>query len=155
MSGRVWRVSGWCLIDSGYCQDCIDGVAIDKNHFLSSYSTTAFPSDTLHNANINRWIDLAVSGRCQEGVWMTLDTAWMVIMPNILLKLQWRNIEYCFDWLIPFISMTLDWPLSVLFWDVLTLRGRCLGGVLGCLSDSGYYLGWGGVGGCMTWNWLT
>ena len=24
----VWRVSGWCLIDPGYCQDCIDGIAV-------------------------------------------------------------------------------------------------------------------------------
>ena len=92
------------------------------------------------------WSDLNVSGRCQEGVWMTLDTAWMVIMPNKLLKLQWRNIDYCFDWMVPFISMTLDWKMSVLFWVVLRVRGRCLGGVLGCLSDSRSYLGWGGWG---------
>ena len=39
-------------------------------------------------------------------------------------------------WQVPFLLMTLDWPLSVLFW-----------GVLGCLSDSGYCVGWGGVSG--------
>ena len=52
-------MSGWCLIDPGYCQDCIDGIAIDINHFLSSYSTIAFLTDALHNANINR----------SDGVW--------------------------------------------------------------------------------------
>ena len=65
MSG--WRVSGWCLIASGYCQDCIGGVAIDKNNFLSSYSTTAFPYDVLHNANINRFDSVwKVSGGCLD-----------------------------------------------------------------------------------------
>ena len=42
--------------------------------------------------------------------------------------------------------MTLDWPLSVLVGDVWKVPERCLGGVLGCLSDSGYCLGWGGWG---------
>ena len=51
----VWRVYGWCLIDPGYCQDCIDGITIDKKHFVSLYSTIAFPTDALHNANINRF----------------------------------------------------------------------------------------------------
>ena len=35
-----------------------------------------------------------------------------------------------------FLSMTLDWPLGVCW-----VLGRCLGGVLGCMSDSGYCLG--------------
>ena len=82
-----------------------------------------------------------VSKRCLEGVWMTLDTAWMVIMPNQLLKLQCRNIEYCFNWLVPFLSITLDWPLSVLFGGVYRVSGRFLGGVVGCLNESGYCLG--------------
>ena len=59
-----------------------------------------------------------VSKRCPDGVWMTLDTAWMIIMPNQLLKLQWRDIECCFNWLVPFRSLTLDWPLSFIFWGV-------------------------------------
>ena len=29
-----------------------------------------------------------VSGRCLEGVWVTLDTVWRVIMPNQLTKVQ-------------------------------------------------------------------
>ena len=48
-----------------------------------------------------------------------------------------------------FLLMTLDWPLSVLFWGVCRVRGRCLGGDLRCMSDSGYCLGWGGSGGGM------
>ena len=95
-------------------------------------------------------IDLGLSGMCQgvskrclEGVWMTLDTAWILIMPNQLLKLQWRNIECCFNWLVPFLSLTLDWPLSFLFWGVCRVSGRFLGVVLGCLNESGYCLGGG------------
>ena len=83
----VWRVSysnsGGCLIDPGYCQDCSDGITIVKTHFVSSYSTTAFPTDALHNANINRFDGVWKGpGRCQEGVLVTLDTAWRAIMPN-------------------------------------------------------------------------
>ena len=37
------------------------------------------------STNINRF---GVVWNMSEGVWMTLDTAWMVIMPNQLLKLQ-------------------------------------------------------------------
>ena len=33
-------------------------------------------------------IDLTVSGRYQEGVWVTLNTAWRIIMPDQLMKLQ-------------------------------------------------------------------
>ena len=81
--GGVWRVYGWCLIDPGYCQDCIYRIAIDKKDFVSLYSTTAFPTDALHNANINRFDGVWKGpGRCQEGVLVTLDTAWRAIMPN-------------------------------------------------------------------------
>ena len=45
--------------------------------------------------------------------------------------------------------VTLARPLSVLFWGVCRVRGRCVGGVLRCMSDSGYCLGKGGVGGGM------
>ena len=88
-------------------------------------------------------IDLGLSGmcrrvseRCLEDVWITLDTAWMVIMPNQLLKLQCRNIEYCFNRLVPFLSITLYWPLSFLFGGVCRMSGRflapqgALGGVM-------------------------
>ena len=103
------------------------------------------------STNINRF---GVVWNMSEGVWMTLDTAWMVIMPNQLLKLQWRNIDYCFDWMVPFISMTLDWQMSVLFWVVLRVRGRCLGW---CLELSEWFWISSGLGWCggMTWNWLT
>ena len=40
--------------------------------------------------------------------------------------------------------VTLARPLSVLFWGVCRV-----GGVLGCMSDSGNCLGWGQVGGGM------
>ena len=79
---------------------------------------------------------------------MTLDTAWIVIMPNQLLKLQGRNIECCFNWLVPFLSMTLDWPLSFIFWVVWKVSGRLVGVVLGFLNESGDCLvgvGWMGV----------
>ena len=82
-------MSGWCLIDPGYCQDCIDGITIDKRHFVSLKSTTAFPTDALQNANITRFDGVGkVSGRYQEGVWVTLNTAWRIIMPDRLMKLQ-------------------------------------------------------------------
>ena len=112
-----------------------------------SINITLYPQPILIDLGLSG-ICRRVSKRCPEGVWMTLDTAWMVIMPNQLLKLQWRNIEYCFDWLVPFFSMTLDWPLSFLFWGVCRVSGRFLGVVLGCLNESGYglgSLGWWGV----------
>ena len=81
-------MSGCCLIDPGYCQDCIDGITIDKKYFVSLHSTTAFPTDDLHNANINRFDGVwKVPRRCQKGFLVTLDTAWRVIMPNQLMKL--------------------------------------------------------------------
>ena len=60
--------------------------------------TTAFPTDALHKANIDRFDgDREVSGRCQEGVCVTLNTAWGVIMPNQLIKIQSRNIGHYFS----------------------------------------------------------
>ena len=38
-------------------------MTIDKIHFVPLYSTTAFPTSALHNANINRF----------DGVWKVLD----------------------------------------------------------------------------------
>ena len=74
-------------------------------------------------------------GRCLEDAKVTLNTAWRAIMPN------WQNsIEYCFNWLVPFLSLAMDWPLSALFLDISRVSERSLGGVLGCLSV------WGGVG---------
>ena len=64
-------MSIWCLIDPGYCQDCIDGITIDikKKHFVSLYSTNTFPTDPLHNANIDSFDGVwEVSGRYREGV---------------------------------------------------------------------------------------
>ena len=73
--------------DPGYCQDCIDVIAIDKNHFSSSYSTTAFPTDALHNANIDRFDGVwKMSGGCLVDSGYRLDG--LVIMPNQMLKLQ-------------------------------------------------------------------
>ena len=112
-----------------------------------SINITLYPQPILIDLGLSA-ICRMVSKRCPEGVWMTLSTAWMVIMPNQLLKLQWRNIEYCFNRLVPFLSMTLDWPLSFLFWGVCRVSGRFLGVVLGYLTDSGYCLGrlgWWGV----------
>ena len=86
--GGVWRVYGWCLIDLRYCQDCIDGITIDKKYLVSLYSNTAFPTDALHNA-INRFDGVwKVSGRYQGRVWITLNNAWRIIMPDQLIKLQ-------------------------------------------------------------------
>ena len=58
-------MSIWCLIDPAYCQDSIDGITIDikKKHFVSLYSTTAFLTDPLHNANIDSF----------DGVWALQD----------------------------------------------------------------------------------
>ena len=67
MSGGVRRVSRWCLIDPGYCQDCIDGIP-DGQKKISLYSTTAFP--------IRKFLPMpftiqtvGLSGRCLKGVW--------------------------------------------------------------------------------------
>ena len=72
MWGGVRRVSRWCLIDPGYCQDCIDGIP-DGKKMISLYSTTAFPeipANALHNANSG--VVWKVSERCLEGVWRLL-----------------------------------------------------------------------------------
>ena len=86
----VWRVSGWCLIYPGYCQDSIDGKPIDKNRFVILYSTTALRTDALHSANIDRFDCVwKVSGRSLGVVRVTWNTtAWRVIMPNQLMKLK-------------------------------------------------------------------
>ena len=55
--------------------------------------------------------------------------------PNLLILAFWRALVR-----IIFFLMTLDWPLGVCW-----VLGRFLGGVLGCMSDSGYCLGWVGV----------
>ena len=89
-------------------------------------------------------IELRLSGRCLEGVWRLLR--WLWILPGGLsCQIDWRNsiegrnIEYCFNWLVPFLSLTMDWPLSALFSDVCRVSERCLGDVLGFLRV------WGGV----------
>ena len=43
VSGGVWRVSGRCLIDPGYCQDFFLNIIWNKKS-ISLYSTIAFPS---------------------------------------------------------------------------------------------------------------
>ena len=65
-----WRVSAWCLIDPGYCHDYIDGIAIDKNHFLSPYSTTAFQ---LVQYMCNLWVR-SPSPRKVDQFWVLLST---------------------------------------------------------------------------------
>ena len=144
----VWMVSDWSWIlprlywwnNNRQKTFCI----IKINYCLSYF---------LQNANITRFDGVwKVSGRYQEGVWVTLNTAWRIIMPDQLMKLQWRHIEYYFNWLVTFLPMTPDWPLSACFWGVCRVPGRCLGGVLGCLSDFGYCLGWDWVVGGIMWN---
>ena len=85
---------------------------------------------------------------CLKGVWKVFwgMLGWLWIMPNHLMKLQWRNIEYCFNRLVPFLSIILDWPLSALCWGVCRVTGIHLGCVLGCLSESNYCLGGGDNG---------
>ena len=51
---------------------------------------------------------------CLKGVWGVFG--WLWIIPNNLTKFQWRTIEYCFNWLVPFLSIILDWPLSGSHW---------------------------------------
>ena len=83
----VWRASGWCLVDHRYCQDCSNGITVDKNHFHSLHSTAAFPTDALHNANIDRFdgVLFGMSVGFLEDVWevswvvwVTLDNEWGV-----------------------------------------------------------------------------
>ena len=47
-----------------------------------SISITLYPHQILKDLGLSGmcW---RVSKRCPEGVWMTLDTAWMVIMPIV------------------------------------------------------------------------
>ena len=52
-----------------------------------SINITLYPQPILIDLGLSG-ICRRVSKRCPEGVLMTLDTAWMVIMPNQLLKLQ-------------------------------------------------------------------
>ena len=52
-----------------------------------SINITLYPQPILIDLGLSA-ICRMVSKRCPEGVWMTLGTAWMVIMPNQLLKLQ-------------------------------------------------------------------
>ena len=78
-----------------------------------------------------------VSGRCLEGVCVTLGTVWEVLMPNQLMN----SNEHCFNQLVPFLPVASDRQKSARFWGVCGVSGRCLEGFLGCLSDSGYCLG--------------
>ena len=70
----VWRVYGWCLIDPGHCQDCIDGITIDKNILYHYIQLLPFLRIALHNANINRF-----------------DCVWKVSGPCL------GNSEYCLE----------------------------------------------------------
>ena len=133
VSGR--RVLGWCLIDSGYCQDCIDGVAIDKNHFISSYSTTAFPSDALHNANINRFDSVwKVSGGCLDESGYCLDGYHAKAIVETPMKEHWL----------------LFWLDGSFYLDDPGLANECT--ILGCLKGA-----WQMSGRCLElseWFWI-
>ena len=133
----LWMVSDWFWI--------LQRLYWWNNNWWKSFCMILFnyclPTDALYNANIDRFDGVCkVSGVCLAA----LNSAWRVIMPNQLMTLQWRNIEKCFNWLVPSLSMTLDWTLSALSRGVCRVSIRCLGGVLGCLGDFGYCLGWGG-----------
>ena len=54
-----------------------------KVPFLSCYETTVFlPVASI----VPKIINPGVSGRCLEGVWVTLGTVWEVLVPNQLIK---------------------------------------------------------------------
>ena len=58
---------------------------VTKVQFLSCYKTTVF---LLVPSTLPKIFNSGVSGRCLEGVWVTLDTVWEVLMPNQLIKFQ-------------------------------------------------------------------
>ena len=61
------------MVDHRYCQDCSNGITVDKNHLHSLHSTAAFPTDALYNANIDRFDGVwKVSGSCLV-VWVRED----------------------------------------------------------------------------------
>ena len=92
----VWRLSGGCLedvlevsdcsvSDPGYYQGCKNVNICEKVPFLSCYKTIVFfpvPS------TLPKVFNSRVSARCLEGVWVTLDNVWEVLMPNQLIKFQ-------------------------------------------------------------------
>ena len=139
----VWRVSRWFLINSGHCQDCIDGVAIDKNHFLSSYSTTAFPSDALHNANINRFDSVwKVSGGRLDDSGYCLDGYHAKSIVETPMKEHWLLFWLAGSFYLDDPGLAIECSIMGCLKGAWQMSGRCLS----CLSDSGYHLGWGGVG---------
>ena len=83
----VWRVSGWCFDWLWiFCQWFENGISSENWSIWIMLFNAAFPPYAHHNATHH--IDFRVSGRCLEGVWVTLDTVWRVIMPNQLTKVQ-------------------------------------------------------------------
>ena len=59
----VWKVSVWCLIDPGCCQDCVDGITVGKqityNYRLSQLGLSGKKFLTFTTPTL---IDLGVSG---------------------------------------------------------------------------------------------
>ena len=85
----VWRMSSRRLIALGVILNITKGVKMSTDvtqvQFLSCYETTVFfpvPS------TLPKIFNSGVSGRCLEGVWVTLDTVWEVLMPNQLIRFQ-------------------------------------------------------------------
>ena len=107
---------------------------VTKVQFLSFYATTVFSPVP---STMPKIFNPRVSGRCLEGVCVTLGTVWEVLMPNQLMN----SNEHCFNQLVPFLPVASDRQKSARFWGVCGVSGRCLEGFLGCLSDSGYCLG--------------
>ena len=102
-SGVFWECLGdvWVILDivKGV-KMCLGGVwgNLDINkegksvntcnkssNFVMLWNYCLSPSAINYAKNINH----GVSGRCLEGVWVTLGTVWIVLMPNQFIKFQW------------------------------------------------------------------
>ena len=139
-----WIVSGWCLEGFWvvsecswiYCQDCIDGI--------TTATTTNFNNKSLHNANINRFGCIRkVSGGCLGDSGYCLEGYHAKSIDETPMKEHWA-----FFWLAGSFSfndsgttgLAIECPILGCLQSVWEVSG-------GCLSDSGYCLCLGGVGG--------
>ena len=85
----VWRVSvyhTWCFdLLCIYCQWFENGISSENWSIWIMLFNAAFPPYAHHNATHH--IDVRASGRCLDGVWVTQDIVFWVLMPNQLIKL--------------------------------------------------------------------
>ena len=143
MSGRCLEGVWGCLSDSGYFLGgmmCKKQINIQADSFSLAYSF--FSQLPRIGQNV---LYFGVSGRCLRGVLVLSEWLWILSGGYDVKAIDNHPVRLISISLFLFLPVTSDWTRYSISWGVCRVSGKCLGGVWGCLSDSGYCQGGYGV----------